>query len=233
MKKLKKEEFLTAITTTFGSDWKKQIREIDHLGLEKTALFLTGLLKEQRQELCCLLEKTKLKRIPLVHLRSDMEVGELDWLVRNYQTQVFVLHSFLEYPILFDYTKYQDRIYIENTRFRYFKEEAIKGWAGICLDFAHLEDYRLLNQGAFHSASGLLEKYPIGCNHISAVMPEPHLDEYGFRVYGRHHFQQLSEFDYLQNYPLFYFSRLCALELENPLSQQLEAIDYILKLGIK
>jgi hypothetical protein len=37
----------------------------------------------------------------------------------------------------------------------------------------------------------------------------------------------LSELDYLKNYPVNYFSDFCAMELDNKISEQLEAIEYI------
>jgi hypothetical protein len=109
-----KEQFLPTITTTHRSNWREKIKEIDELGLEKVCVFPTCLRKEQRQEMFELLLKTKLKEIPFCHIRTDMDFGELDWLIKNYKTKVFNLHSEKEYKYFFDYSVYKKMIYLEN-----------------------------------------------------------------------------------------------------------------------
>lgn len=222
---LKREQFLLAITTTHRSDWREKIKEIDELGLEKVAIFPTCLQKKQRQEMFDLLSKTKLKEIPFCHMRTDMDFDELDWLIKNYKTKIFNLHSEKEYKYFFDYSAYREMIYLENNSA--FSEDELKRWAGICLDFSHLEDFRLVEKDRFVSLFEVIKKYPIGCNHISAISPEPHIDNKGHKVYSEHTFQDLSEFDYLKNYPKEWFSNYVAIEVANSLSDQLKAIDYI------
>ncbi|MDZ4384981.1 MAG: hypothetical protein U0944_01030, partial [Candidatus Moranbacteria bacterium] len=82
-------QILLGLTTTLGSDWRMKAEEIDRLGIKELALFLTCLGSEDRRELYGLLENTSLESIPHVHLRDDMELWELDYLVEKYHTQVF------------------------------------------------------------------------------------------------------------------------------------------------
>ncbi len=223
--KLKKEQFLPAITTTHGSNWREKIKEIDELGLKEVAIFPTCLQKKQRQEMYSLLENSSVKEIPFCHIRTDMDFGELDWLIKNYKTKVFNLHSEKEYKYFFDYSKYKEIIYLENNSV--FSEEELKKWAGICLDFSHLEDFRLTEKDRFVSLTEVIKKYPIGCNHISAISSEPHIENNGHRVFSEHFFKDFLNFDYLKNYPKEFFSNYCAIEVENSLKEQLKAIDYI------
>lgn len=223
---LKKEQFLLSVTTT--AEWKGKIREIDELDLEKAALFPTFLELEQRKEFYALLEKTCLKRVPFCHLRSDMEFWELDYLIEKWKCSVFNLHTQREYPFQHDYLKYKSMLYIENVYFD-FDEKEISSAAGICLDFSHMENDRVLHPEKFEKRKKVLEKYGIGCNHISAVRQKPYKDENGYMIVSSHFMKSLEDLNYLKHYPHHYFSQFCALELENSLKEQIEAIEYILK----
>lgn len=219
---------MPAITTTEGSDWRSKVKEIKELGLKKVAIFPTCLAKEQRKEMYGLLEKSGIGEIPFVHLRGDMEFWELNYLIKKYSAQAFNIHSARQHPVFFDYSKYRDILYLENTRS--FNERELRKFAGICLDFAHLENERRLNKEGFEKRIAVLEKYKIGCNHISSLPDRTHHDkEYG-DIYDVHNFKNFSEFDYLKNYPERYFSNFIAMELENSLKEQLKAIDYIIGL---
>lgn len=227
--KLKRKQFLVGVTTTRNSNWREKVQEIDQLGLKKVAIFTTCLNKKQRQEFFDLLEKTKLKEIPFVHLRSDQEPEELDYLIKQWKTKVFNMHSQREFPFKHNYLKYYQMLYIENT-YTPLSQKELKDFAGICLDLSHQENSKLLHKERYKNNEKALKKFPIGCNHISAIKPTAQLDLDGKPIYTIHSFEKLSEFDYLKNYPQKYFSNYIAIELENSLKDQLKVIDYILKL---
>lgn len=218
-----------SITTTRGADWSLQIRQADELGLKEAAVFLSCLEQDERKKLYQALKKSRIKSIPLVHLRNDMELWELDYFVANFSTKVFNTHSQVEYPLIYDYSKYKNIIYLENIC-QYFNQEEIKDCAGICLDISHLEDDRLLYKKRFVRDIKILEKYPIGCNHIGAVSKVTRLTEEGLTVYSSHFLENLSELDYLKRYPLKYFSSIIVIELENSIKEQLKARNYIIDL---
>lgn len=212
---------LPAITTTKGSDWREKIKEAEGLKIKEICFFLTCLNLDQRKEFYELVKKTSIKEAPFVHLRTDMEPWELDYLVENYKTKVFNIHTQSEFPLVYDYSKYKKQIYVENI-YEPFDEKELKKFGGICLDFTHFENDRLTDEKKFRYNTEILKKYPIGCNHISAIKPEPQLDDYDKTMrYDKHFFKNLSEFDYLKKYPQKYFSNFIALELENSLEDQL------------
>lgn len=68
-----KHKILLGLTTTPKSDWREKVKEIEKFGIKELALFPTFLSPDERKELYTLLEKTKIKNIPHVHLRDDME----------------------------------------------------------------------------------------------------------------------------------------------------------------
>lgn len=163
------KNILLTITTTGGSDWKDKITEIDKLMLEEVALFPTCLNKEERKELYDLLKKTKLKRIPFVHLRSDFDENEINWLRENFKTEVFNTHSERLYPLKYSWDKYKkDFIYLENTHLG-FPEDELNDYAGICIDFSHLENDKILFSDRYRQSLRMIKNHKIGCAHLSAI----------------------------------------------------------------
>ena len=137
---------LPAITTIF--DWRDKIKEVKELGLREVSLFLTCVDFKERQEFYSLLKDTKVDKVSFVHLRQDMTKDEIDYLIKNYHTQAFNIHTKREYPYSKDYLQYKDMIYIENV-YGSLDENEIKEFAGICLDFSHLEEDRLFNPALY------------------------------------------------------------------------------------
>lgn len=219
---------MPAITTIF--DWRDKIKEVKELGLEEVSLFLTCVDFKERQELYSLLKNTKISKVPFVHLRSDIAKDEMDYLIKNYRTEVFNTHTKREYPYSPDYEQYKNMTYIENTH-EPFDEEELREFAGICLDFAHLENSKVFRQDMYEHNLKMIEKYGCGCSHISPAKNFSLFDKK--KAYPKnwhpHILEDLSELDYLKNYPVKYFGKFAALEMENSIKEQLEAKDYIIK----
>jgi len=190
---------LPTITTTFGANWKGKIKEVEMFELKEVALFPTCLDKNERREMYNLLSKTNIKNIPFVHLRHDMEVGELEFFIKEYNTQIFCVHSSQEYPVPGEWIKFSSVIAIENTLPNYFEEKELKRFGGICLDFAHLENDRITDLDKFNHDFSFLSKFPIRCNHISAIKEDFVIEEDEKIRYDSHSFSDLSNFDYLKN----------------------------------
>lgn len=121
-------------------------------------------------------------------------------------------------------------IYIENV-YEPLDENEIKEFAGICLDLSHLEDDRLFRPATYNHNAELIKKYGCGCNHISPSKKRFSFLERGETKYPRnqhpHFLENLSELDYLKNYPEKYFGKFAALEMENSIKEQLEAKNYL------
>ena len=229
IKPIKYKKILPTITTISRGLWRNKIEEAKKLRLKEVFVFLTAINKKERKEFYKLLEKTEIEKIPFVHIRTDMELSELDYLVKNYKTEVFNIHTEEQYPFGYDCSKYKKIISIENqTAFR-LKEKEIKNYAGICLDFTHLENVRLTDKKAYQHDIKVIEKYPIKCNHISAIKKYPYSKKNKVK-YDSHHLEDLSELDYLKRYPANYFSSFIAIELENSIQEQLKIRDYIFDL---
>jgi len=224
--------FPTIVTTSYNHsfpNYLEKIKEAESLGIKKLCFFPTALEKEERKKAYRALEKSKIESIPFIHLRHDMEPDEAEFFIRRFQTKVFNVH-FSPLFLSERWRNYRERIYIENTVYPW-KEEELKNFAGVCLDFSHLEDFRLLYPDGFGENIKILEKYPCGCGHISAVNSKPkYAAEFDLNYYSQHYFESLTDFDYLKNYPRKFFPPIIALELENSLREQLQAKGYIEKI---
>lgn len=231
------KKILLGLTTMAVGEWKNKVKEIDELGLKEIALFPTSLNTAERQELYQLLENTGLTRIPHVHLRSDMEPSELDYLIGKFGTQIFNIHSARStYPPSANWNNYLKRIYVENTVVNTPTADDLKKYAGLCLDLSHWEsfvlaDIREANAGELKFFS---QNYKIGCNHIAAIKQEKssYVDRFTgeeFFSHDCHWLDDLRELDYVKKYKN-YLADIISIELENPLKQQLEVKRYLEKI---
>lgn len=237
-------KILLGFTTTKNSDWRKKVKEIDKYGIKEIALFPTCLNFKERKELYAMFEKTKLERIPHVHLRHDMKSEEIDYLAEKYSVEVFNVHPCSGgVRLIKKNPKYKNKIFIENLSWRkvsfFFSESFFKKHkiAGACLDFAHLEAERLLRPQEYQRTKELIDKCFIGCNHISAIKKKPSygpfiVDNKRYRVlsYDSHMLRNLSELYYLKRISKRYFSNIISIELENSFRKQLEIKKYIEKI---
>ncbi len=222
-----KSKILPTITTldSPGSTWQDKIGELDELGLEEVSLFLTGLDENKRKDLYQSLERTGVKKIPHVHLRTDMRSRELKYLESLYKVEVFNTHPTKDYPLIYSWDEYFRKIFVENTRSLPDRKE-LCFFGGVCLDFAHWENALLNDHSNYKGLADILKDFSVGCAHLSAVKESPEKDDQGVPSYDFHTFDDLSEFDYLRKY-LDYFPKIASLELNNSLKEQLKVKEYI------
>lgn len=220
-----------SITTT-NNNYFNQIIEAEKLNIKEICLFLTCLDFTKRQELYSVLKNSSFKKFPLIHLRHDLELWELDFLVNKIPSGVFNIHPLTEYSFPDYYQKYKDKIYIENA-FSHPRNVLKLGnyvgvFAGICLDLTHLEDNRLNVKDAYLKNTKDLDTFKIGCAHVGPINRNPSYNQ-SLNVWEQesHKFTSLSEFDYLKNYPIKYYPEIIALEVENSIEEQLTAIKYL------
>lgn len=220
---------LVGLTTTRSDRIPDYLRSIRRLGLTEIALFPTALDFRGRQDLYRELEDSPVQSIPHVHLRTDMAESELDYLVDRFQTRVFNIHSLRSnHPYQPRSDRYLKRIFIENSGVIPGRDE-LALFGGLCLDFSHWENGRLTRAPEYVGFERLVEEFPIGCCHVSAIHSAP-VSPWG--SYDDHEFHHLGEFQYLRAYRRF-LPEYVSLELENSLEDQLRvkaALEEILQI---
>ncbi len=224
---MKESEILKRIypsVVTYKGDWQKMIRDVSRLKLKEISLFLTGATILERKKIYQALLASLVKIIPHVHIRHDFKETEFDFLVSQYKTRVFTTHS--QYFKRFARLKHRRKIFIESNdgRHQIKKLSVLKQVGGVCIDLAHLEQFRLGQPVEYKISCQAAKKYKVGCNHVSAVLSN-----------GKswHHVEKLSQLDYLKGIPLYFFSPYINLELRNSIVEQLRFKKYIAKILAK
>lgn len=220
-------DVLPSVTTTHPN-WRNQITEIDELGIKRIGFFPTCLSKDERKEACQLLEKTGLVQIPFVHIKNDgMTIEDIEYFSDRFGTTKFNIHSPADtrYPMIDDLSKHAKKIYVENTSYKL--TDVVADWAGICLDVTHMRSAFLRNDPLLNDWEEALARSTVGAWHLSAIYEPPLFNqEEGRFMYDVHHFDQLSRFDYIVNFKQ-HLAPIVALELENTLEEQLQAVEYV------
>ena len=65
------------ITGGKNIDWQSKLEEINQLGIKEAAVFLEQFNKQERDNLRRFLLESSIKKVPLVHLRSDTGKDEI------------------------------------------------------------------------------------------------------------------------------------------------------------
>jgi hypothetical protein len=203
--------------------------ELLRLRIDRIALFPTCLNKRERERLYEDLELIPSLRLPHVHVRSDSDEGEIGYLIERFGTEAFNIHprasahSYGSVPL-----RYARNFFVENVDVPP-EEEELLGLGGLCPDFSHLENARLFGRAAYVARmDSLFARYAVGCCHINTIRIGDPNDWSG--GWDHHDFKRLSEFDYMAKYGTRLPTSWASLELENPLSEQLKAADYIIRL---
>ncbi|MFA6437293.1 MAG: hypothetical protein WC242_03955 [Candidatus Paceibacterota bacterium] len=211
---------LTGETT---KDWQSKINEINALGLDTVALFLEVYEKSERTKIYEALEKSSIKNIPLVHIRSDMTKDELKYLCEKYNYPCLTIHEkfFNRLP---DWSGYHQYLYLEmDYDNSVSKQVDVDKIGGFCIDLSHFKtaeekwtkefEYIIANKN---------KKNLFKCNHLNGYSYSKNRD--------MHIISSFDEFEYLKTLPDFVFGDIVALEVYNSISDQIMYKKYIVNL---
>lgn len=216
---------LPGLTSTRKETIAPFIEDLGRRKITALALFPTCLNPVERQNLYDDLEKIPGLTVPHVHIRSDFDEGELEFLADRFSTEVFNAHPAASaYPLRGFPDRFRNRLFLENVESIPGVQE-LEDCGGLCLDYSHWQSARLLNWPGYGNLETLVQRFPIGCCHLSAVRP----GEWNWCRTGwdHHFFRQLADLDYLAGYKAHLPRRWLSLELENSLADQLEARTYL------
>jgi hypothetical protein len=213
---------LVGITGKDENDLIAKIKEADEMKIKEVSLFLEFLDKEQKQKVYAELLKSKIKSIPLVHIRDGMSKDELKFLKTKFKTKYFTIHeiNFQNDDILKWKGFYKNlclEMNFDNFVSRKVKVEKIDGF---CVDLAHFKVAmeKLTKDFDYVYIRKNMPKY-FDCNHLNGWNPETNCD--------MHTIHDLKNFDYLKTLPNFLFSKCIALETFNSVREQIEFKTYL------
>jgi len=216
-------KILISITGSKENHWRNKLEEIDKLKISKIALFLENFKLSQRKKIYRALLNSKVKRIPLVHIRNDMTRNELIFLAQNFYSLYFTIHED-GFKILYKWRGFYKNIFLEmNTDNFVSSLVKVNKIGGFCIDLSHFKvaEEKWSKEFEYIIKRKKIAKYFI-CNHLNGYSYQKNTD--------LHRIKSLKDFDYLKTLPKFMFGKIIALETENSISEQLKFKSYLIKL---
>ena len=204
-----------SLTGINDRDWKSKIKEINELGLQRIALILESFSKKQRERIYEALEKSSVKEIPLVHLKNDMSREELEYLRDRYQSRYLTIHED-SFSVLEKWHGHYQNLFLElNYNNRIPANVDIGKIGGFCVDLAHFKAAEEKWSKEFEYTLKRKNKKSIfACNHLSGYSAAKNID--------LHSPKNKRDFEYVKTLPDFLIGDVIAIEIYNPIKDQLK-----------
>jgi len=202
-----------------NDDWRGKIEEVNNFKITAVAVFIERLEKESRRELYAALLQSCVKSVPLVHLRHDAGVDEMDFFIKNFGTQIFNIHE-ANFDTLEKWKGYWDKLYLEMNYDSKIPENVdIDKIGGFCVDLAHLKAAIARGSDEAFYIISRKNKIKTTSNHLSGYSLDKNEDI--------HFVENLKDFDYLTTLPECAFGQVIAMEVDNCVSDQMKFKEYI------
>lgn len=209
------------ITGEKNKDWRSKLGEINRLGIKEAAVFLERFKKQQRYNLCRMLLKSSIKKVPLVHLRSDCTKDEIKFFIDNFKTGHFNIHED-HFNLLSQWKGYWDKLYLEmDYNSKIAKNVKVRQIGGFCVDLAHFKSAIARGSEEAHYIFLKKNKIKFACNHLSGYSAKMSRD--------LHTASSFEDFDYLATLPKWVFGDIIAIEIDNSIQEQIKFREYIIK----
>jgi len=217
--------FFVGLTGEKLNDLLLKINEAENFGLKDVSLFLEFFKKAERDKIYESLLASKIKNIPLVHIRHDFEKDELNFLKNKFKTKYFTIHesSFARDDIK-KWKGFYKKLYLEMNFDNFVSNKVnVEKIGGFCVDLSHfkvgMEKLSRDFEYVFNKKGDI--KY-FDCNHLNGYNLKTNCD--------MHTINNLSDFDYLKTLPKFLFGKCIALETFNSVREQMEFKKYLSKI---
>jgi len=216
------KRILFGITGHKDNHWKNKLKEIDKLRISTVALFLERLNESQRKRIYKALLTSKIKKIPLVHIRNDMKREELVFLVKKFGSSCLTIHED-SFKVLNKWKGFYKQLFLEMNTDNFVSHSVkVRKIGGFCVDLAHFkrEEEKWSKEFEYTIKRRKISRF-FACNHLNGYSFERNMD--------LHTIKNLKDFDYLKTLPKFLFGNVIGLETENRISEQLEFKKYLVK----
>ena len=216
------DKILVSITGTKDLHWQNKIKEINKFGIEKVGLFLERFHEKQIQEIYKALLSSRIKEIPLVHIKDETKKEELDFLSKKFNSTYFTIHE-SGFDSLKIWKRFYRKLYLEMDTNNFISQLVeVKKIGGFCIDLSHFKvELNKWSQEFEYILKRRHTTHYFDCNHLNGYSVKDNDD--------LHTVKSLQDFDYLRTLPKFVFGDIIALEVENSISEQLEFKKYLSK----
>ncbi len=215
-----REKIWLSITGNDYKECKSKVEEIKKREFEEVCLFFPYLPLEERKKIYQEIEKTKIKKVPLVHISNDFGKSELQFLFERYKTRYFTIHE-SDFDVLSKWDGFLQYLFLEMNSDNIVAENVkVEEIGGFCIDLAHYQKEK--DRGSIdydYVYNRRKDKGLFKCNHLSG---------YSFKEKDDlHYIENESDFDYLKKLPKFIFSETIAIEVNNSIEEQIKFREYI------
>ncbi len=218
------QRIFVGITNDFDGSWRDKLREINKLKITTAALFLEQVAtKKERQEVYAELEKSTIRKIPLIHIRNNMARDELAYLCEKYDNPCLTIHE-ESFKYLDKWKGFYKNLFLElNYDNHLAGQVAVDKIGGFCIDLSHFKaGEEKWSKEFLYVLSQKKEGGNFICNHVNG---------YSYKSNENiHTVSNLKQFDYLKTLPRFLFGKIIAIETYNTIKEQLKFKKYLIKL---
>lgn len=216
------KKILIGLTGRNEKEIIEKINQADKLGITTAALFLEFLPKKQRKKVYSELLKSKIKKLPVVHIRNCMPKRELKFLEKNYGSKYFTIHED-SFKCLKKWKGFHDKLFLEmNYDNKIPKNTVVEKIGGFCIDLSHFKASEQRKGKEFEYVMKRKKfKEMFKCNHLNGYKEKNKTD--------LHTLNHKKELNYLLTLPKFLFGKYIALEMFNSVEEQIKYKKYLLK----
>jgi hypothetical protein len=217
------KRLLIGLTGRNAKEVIKKIKDANKLGITRAALFLEMVKDNERDSVYSALEKSKIKTLPLVHIRNGMHKDELKLLEKKYKSKCLTIHED-SFKYLHKWNGHHKKLYLEmNYNDKIPKDAKVEKIGGFCIDLSHFKSAKergVIEYNYIMKRKGLKKRF-LG-NHLNGYSSKEKRDI--------HAVNNVKQFDYLLTLPKFVFGKYIALEMFNTIEEQIKYKKYLLRL---
>ena len=215
-------KIFVGLTAKKGKGWERKLKDIKRYKIKKFVLFIEEIKKRDRKRLYKKLLNNNFE-IPLVHLRSDSDKQELEFLAKNFQSKYFNIHE-RDFNHLNRLNGFYKQLCLElNYDNHVEKNVDINRIGGFCIDLSHFKAAKdRCSKEFLYVLKRKNNNKKFICNHLNGYSYKKRCD--------MHLVSSTKDFDYLISLPKFVFGKIIALEMYNSISEQLKFKKYLVKL---
>ncbi len=215
-----KKRLLLSITGENYSHCVERLKEVKEEGINTVALFHQHISLKNRKEIYKKIEEAGIEKIPLVHIGEDVKKEEIEFLFKKYETRYFTIHE-SDFGVLSKWKGFYKNLFLEmSTDNEVAKNVKVEKIGGFCVDLAHYQkqkDRKTIDYEYVYNRRN--NKKLFRCNHLSGYSFEEMED--------LHYVKSIKDFEYLKHLPTFVFGEVIAIEVNNPIKDQLKFKEYI------
>lgn len=201
--------------------FERKFREIQKFGINEICVFLSALPHQHHKFVFKQLLKSKIKNIPMVHMRDETTKAEVEFFKNNFKTKYFNVHG-RNLLNIEKYEPYLKNILLETHPEIIFDEIKLNKIGGLCIDVAHFWRAKEIQSKDYFQVLKFKNK--------KSLFKANHLSGYKKNWGDLHDIKNEKDFEYLREVPKFILGNILAIEIMDTINTQMKVKKYIEKI---